>query len=34
MLWLAAERDQPLPRMPVQTKPQETDPFSYEDPEE
>jgi carboxypeptidase Q len=34
MLWLSAERDKPLPRMPVQTKPQETDPFSYEEPEE
>jgi hypothetical protein len=34
MLWLSAERDRPLPRMPVQTEPQATDPFSYEDPEE
>jgi len=34
MLWLSAERDRPLPRMPVQSKPAPTDPFSYEDPEE
>jgi hypothetical protein len=31
MLWMSAERDQPLPRMPVQRKPAETDPFKYED---
>jgi carboxypeptidase Q len=34
MLWMSAERDQPLPRMPVQRKPAETDPFRYEDDEE
>lgn len=31
MLWNAAERDQPLPRMPALTKPADTDPFSYDD---
>jgi hypothetical protein len=30
-LWQAAEREQPLPRMPVATKPAETDPFKYEE---
>jgi carboxypeptidase Q len=34
MLWLSAERDQPLPRMPVQRKPAETDPFNYADADE
>jgi hypothetical protein len=34
MLWLTAERDQPLPRMPVLRKPEETNPFSYDDDEE
>jgi carboxypeptidase Q len=34
MLWLTAERDQPLPRTPVQRKPEETNPFGYEDEEE
>ena len=34
MLWLSADRDQPLPRMPVQRKPAETNPYSYEDEEE
>jgi hypothetical protein len=34
MLWLSAERDQPLPRLPVQSKPSETDPFSYDTPDE
>jgi hypothetical protein len=31
LLWLSAERAEPLPRMPVQRKPAETDPFRYED---
>jgi carboxypeptidase Q len=31
LLWLSADRSEPLPRMPVQRKPAETDPFSYED---
>ena len=31
MLWLSAERDQPLPRLPVQRKPKETDPFNYDE---
>jgi len=30
-LWQAAERAEPLPRMPVATKPAETNPFAYED---
>jgi hypothetical protein len=34
MLWLCADRDQPLPRTPVQRKPEETSPFNYEDDEE
>jgi carboxypeptidase Q len=28
-LWMAAEREEPLPRMPVQTKPADTNPFEY-----
>jgi len=31
MLAMAADRDNPLPRMPLPAKPKETDPFSYED---
>jgi carboxypeptidase Q len=34
MLWMCAEREQPLPRMPVQRKPAETNPFNYDDEEE
>lgn len=34
MLWMSAEREQPLPRMPVQRKPEETNPFNYDDDEE
>ncbi len=30
----AADREEPLPRMPLPTKPSVTDPFSYEDPDE
>ena len=30
-LWQAAERAEPLPRMPVATKPAETNPFAYEE---
>jgi len=30
----AADRDEPLPRMPLPTKPSVTDPFGYEDPDE
>jgi hypothetical protein len=30
-LWMAAERDQPLPRMPVMTEPAETNPFAYDE---
>jgi hypothetical protein len=30
----AADRDEPLPRMPLPTKPSVTDPFAYEDPDE
>jgi carboxypeptidase Q len=33
-LWQAAERAEPLPRMPVPTKPVETNPFAYEDDDE
>ena len=29
----AADRDEPLPRMPLPTKPSVTDPFAYEDPD-
>ena len=34
LLWLSADRDQPLPRTPVQRAPAETNPFNYEDDEE
>jgi len=34
MLWMAAERDEPLPRAPVPRKPSETDPFSYDTPDD
>jgi Zn-dependent M28 family amino/carboxypeptidase len=30
-LWQAAERKDPLPRMPLATKPAETNPFAYEE---
>lgn len=30
-LWQAAERAEPLPRMPLATKPADTDPFKYEE---
>jgi carboxypeptidase Q len=30
MLWMSAERDQPLPKKPLPTKPAQTDPFEYE----
>ncbi len=30
----AADRDEPLPRMPLPTKPSVTDPYGYEDPDE
>jgi len=33
-LWQAAEREQPLPRMPVATKPADTNPFAYEEDED
>jgi hypothetical protein len=29
LLWLAAEREEPLPRMPLPTRPAQTDPFEY-----
>jgi hypothetical protein len=32
-LYKAAEREEPLPRMPLPTKPSVTDPFAYEDPD-
>ena len=31
MLWMAAERDQALPRPPVPSQPADSDPFSHED---
>ena len=31
MLWMAAEREEPLPRMPLPTQPDQTDPFEYEE---
>jgi hypothetical protein len=34
MLWMSAERDKPLPRMPVRRKPGETNPFAYADDDE
>ena len=34
MLWMAAERDEPLPRGPVPRKPSETNPFSYDTPDD
>jgi hypothetical protein len=30
LLWMSAERDQPLPKMPLPTRPTQTDPFEYE----
>ncbi|WP_129782115.1 M28 family peptidase [Peristeroidobacter soli] len=30
MLWMSAERDQPLPKRPLPSKPLQTDPFEYE----
>ena len=30
MLWMSAERDQPLPKRPLPSKPSQTDPFEYE----
>jgi len=30
-LWQAAERAEPLPRMPLATKPADTNPFAYEE---
>jgi carboxypeptidase Q len=33
-LWQAAERADPLPRMPLATKPAETNPFAYEEDED
>ncbi|HEY5756863.1 MAG TPA: M28 family peptidase [Steroidobacter sp.] len=30
MLWMSAERDQPLPKRPLPTQPSQTDPFEYE----
>jgi carboxypeptidase Q len=30
MLWMSAERDQPLPKRPLPTRPSQTDPFEYE----
>ena len=33
MLWLSAEADKPLPRMPVEQKPSDTNPFAYDDDE-
>jgi hypothetical protein len=33
-LYKAADRDEPLPRMPLPTRPNVTDPFGYEDPDD
>lgn len=33
LLWMSAERAEPLPKMPLPTKPLQTDPFEYELPE-
>jgi hypothetical protein len=33
LLFMAAEREEPLPRMPVMRKPAETDPFAYDEDE-
>lgn len=33
-LWTAAEREEPLPRMPVMRKPLETNPFAYDEDED
>lgn len=30
LLWMSADRDQPLPKMPLPTRPLQTDPFEYE----
>jgi hypothetical protein len=34
LLFMAAEREEPLPRMPVRREPAETDPFAYDDEDE
>ena len=34
MLWMSAQRDEALPRLPAQRKPEVTDPFDYDDPNE
>jgi carboxypeptidase Q len=34
MLWMSAERDKRLPRMPVKRKPSDTNPFAYEEEDE
>ena len=31
VLWMSAEREAPLPRMPLPTQPDQTDPFEYEE---
>jgi hypothetical protein len=33
-LWMAAERVEPLPRMPLMREPAETDPFAYDEDED
>lgn len=34
MVWMAAEREKPLPRMPLRTKPSETNPFAIPEDED
>jgi hypothetical protein len=34
MLWMSAEREKPLPRMPLRSKPTETNPFAYQEDED
>ena len=34
MLWMSAQRDEALPRLPAQRRPEVTDPFNYDDPNE
>lgn len=34
MLWMSAESEKPLPRMPIESKPADTNPFAYDDAED
>jgi hypothetical protein len=34
LLWMSAEREKPLPRLPLRSKPSETNPFAYQEEED